>query len=296
MRVCWRRGRSLKGIRELTHVPNRKAAELPGESFAQKNFKLIGEGIEGRIYSDGKLAYKFTNVVKDRDEAAFVEKQRREAIDNIKAVGNLGVGPRVYSISKDASAYSMDLLVGYEEGLSPFSIGSKEERPYSSQFINHLKTLEKDGRAALDIKEDNVMFNPKTKDLILIDQGHTKKMPVADRAKLLLDPANSRPLANEVISTYINKYGSKAETREYKKLQKQYETEVLLPDPFSPKPKPKTEGQSKVFIDRLFAIVDKVNLPKKKVDQNSAIASKTALINNAAVSSRGTATDTKASL
>jgi hypothetical protein len=80
----------------------------------------------------------------------------------------------------------------------------------------------------------------------------------------LFDPAGSRPLAQEVISTYVNKYGSKDDIKEYKKLQNQYKKEILSPDPFGSKSKPKTEAQHKEYIDRLFGIVDKVGLPPAK--------------------------------
>ena len=260
------------------------APDLPNEDYAIKNFTLIGEGVEGRVYSDGKLAYKYTNVITG-DQAEFVEKQRREALLNVKAVGDLGVGPKVHKISKDASAFSMDLLKGYEEGISPFAIGSKEDRAFSSQFINHLKTLEKDGRAPLDIKEDNVMFNRKTKDLLFVDQGHTKKTTAAERAKLYFDSAGSRPLAHDTISTYIKSYGSKADIKAYAKLQKKFNDEVLLPDPFSRAPKPKTEADHKKFIDSLFKIVDNVGLPQKA----KATAAKT-------VTTKATAATTKAAV
>jgi SPP1 gp7 family putative phage head morphogenesis protein len=258
--------------------------DLPNEDYAIKNFTLIGEGVEGRVYSDGKLAYKYTNVITG-DQAEFVEKQRREALLNVKAVGDLGVGPKVHKISKDASSFSMDLLKGYEEGISPFAIGSKEDRAFSSQFINHLKTLEKDGRAPLDIKEDNVMFNRKTKDLLFVDQGHTKKTTAAERAKLYFDRAGSRPLAHDTISSYIKSYGSKADIKAYTKLQKKFNDEVLLPDPFRRTPKPKTEADHKKFIDSLFKIVDNVGLPQKA----KATAAK-------AVTTKATAATTKSAV
>jgi phage gp29-like protein len=230
---------------------------LPDEAFARENFTLIGEGIEGRVYSDGGLAYKYVNKVTG-DQAEFVENQRREALDNIRAVGDLGVGPKVYTISNDASVYTMDLLAGYDEGISPFDIGSKEERPYVEQLFGHLRTLEADGRAPMDIKEDNIMHNRETGRLLLIDQGATRKASAEDRAKLYFDRVGSRPLAYDTITSYVESHGTKANIKALKKLQEKYDREVLSPDPFSPAPKPKTEKQHKEFIDNLFKIVGEV--------------------------------------
>lgn len=187
--------------------------DFPDRAFAEKNFRFLGEGIEGPVYLDdtGKVI-KYTDNPHDE-----------RILGNIQAAADLGIAPKLLGTSADRKNIALEFLDGYETGIIPSSAVEEldldfDTGPYYRSFARSLKKAHDNRFLVADLHGDNVMVNPTTKDIKFIDQGGFEKASYADIAKQFLDPKQAyRPLASEVIEQMVKKSKDKVLQKEYKK-------------------------------------------------------------------------------
>jgi len=177
----------------------------PDESVAAKNFKLIGSGIEGRVYlnPDTGEAIKYVNPAR----GAFTE----DFFGATKRAGDIGIGPKLISVDPEKPVFSMEYLDGYETGLKPDN---------HRKFLSNVKKAFENNIPLDDLHEENIMS--KGQNVMFIDLGGDQaEIPIATRANTLLNKYSWRTMTSDVVQLQ-SKNLSKADQREFGKIQSKY--------------------------------------------------------------------------
>lgn len=210
--------------------------QFPSLQFAQKNFKYLGGGIEGDVYLEPgtNRAYKyFGTAVMDEESEQY-----------LRRAGEGGWAPKVYEVSSDRRAFVMEYLAGFQPGIHPGSDDdddadslehalSFDPTPYDRALLKTVRKVQQQGWIGDDLHEDNVMLNPETMEIKFVDQGGYEAATPKLIAEQLLNFSDSRPMVPERIQSIINRTGTTAIKREYRRLRKQIEASVEAQQPLS---------------------------------------------------------------
>ena len=184
----------------------RRRDEVPSsESVAAANFKLLGSGIEGRVYLHPETgeALKYFNESRGALKEEFFGATQRAA--------DVGIGPRLISVDPSTPVFSMEYLSGYEVGLNSSNLNA---------FLRNVKVAFDNDVPLDDLHEENIMS--KGQDVRFIDLGGpTERASFATRANTLLNRQGWRTTTADAVQLEANSL-PKAQQRELAKLQKAY--------------------------------------------------------------------------
>lgn len=204
------------------------ANSIPSEDEAKKTMKVLGEGIEGTVYADEKngVAIKYFSGNFNPDNVA-------ESISEGRLLAEFGVGPKIIAADAKRGVIKMELLKGYKDGLSPHDVRNAEHKPFAKSFLGQVASVQRRGYTLTDLHEDNIMFNQSSKNVKFVDRGprRASSRRISDQ---LFDTTGDRPLAAQELGGYIKNFGTKAQKKEFKALQKAYRG-ATSPDEFSGK-------------------------------------------------------------
>lgn len=184
----------------------RRRPEVPtDEAEAERRFKLLGSGIEGRVYLNPETgeAVKYFGVGRVLGEEFFAAS---------KKAGELGIGPKIISVDPDNPVFAMEYLDGYETGIGE-SVSGKT-------FLRSVKRAIDNDIPLDDLHEDNVMS--KGGEVRFIDLGGSlEKVPYSTQANMFLNKYGYRSLTSDTVGMEV-KLLPKAQQREFQKIQKRY--------------------------------------------------------------------------
>jgi len=135
----------------------------PSLEKARSEFTKLGEGAFGEVYTDGAIAYKYGQIGKD--ELAFAT----------EAAG-LGVAPKVFGGNAAENFYAMEYLEGYQR-LSAYKPADEVGRRINENTLKAFQRMHTNGIAHFDAHGGNIMVNPVTGDVKLIDFGFASRRP-----------------------------------------------------------------------------------------------------------------------
>lgn len=195
---------------------------IPPEEDAVKRFKLIGEGLTGMVYLDApnNVVIKYRKgAVTGRAGQLSAQVNQQEADIQRRAAG-LGVAPKVAGQADFAIA--MEYLKGYKpimDKKATARLSLEKQKTVSTNIINSLRSLNNAGIQHNDFHDLNVLFNPRTLDVKVIDYGMSRDKGNidfgTDFARVSLYMAeNLKPLAREnvrqAIANAMNTYSAAA--------------------------------------------------------------------------------------
>lgn len=149
--------------------PSRQAApealRIPSEADAKANFRLVGQGAQGRVYVDGGVAYKYSDEDGEdvQNEIRFTQEAAR-----------LGVGPRI--LGSDRTSYAMEFLESHSPLAGLLNRNEFRDLPTAGDInrnlLGNMRRLHEAGIAHNDLHEGNVLVNSDTGSVRIIDYGY----------------------------------------------------------------------------------------------------------------------------
>ena len=147
-----------------------------------KDMKLIGKGAFGAVYLDEKnnVALKYVTLA-DPVLAQFYSGS--DEIRMMQKASDAGVGPKFFGTSQDADGnpiIAMEYLKGFvplkgtDAGATYKELNALSEKRQAKVIANTLKAIEQMANAGIvhnDAHTGNIMFNPKTGDVKMVDMG-----------------------------------------------------------------------------------------------------------------------------
>lgn len=255
-------------VKEKVAGSSTSVSTIPSREIAKKSFKKLGEGVEAEVFlaetPNGKQAVKYffeTDANGNKQDTPFTTQNSDGElyIDQIQrgmnTAADLGIAPRLLSISVEHKALSMELLDGYKAGLMHDRKSSKgaDMSDYDKSFLAALKKAHMSQYTVYDLHEDNVMVNPKTKDVKFIDQGDFKQTSYATIAQQLLGNGSidGRPFASNVLDRFASTFSDqdKQVLAQIRKFIPTHKKIVLS------KGKPLTEEHYKKLVEKAYSII-----------------------------------------
>ena len=237
-------------------------------------YKEIGTGSYGKVYLD-------TRDSQNKKLLKYNKNPSRPITINVaKAMGNLGIAPKIYgSIFEKGkvSAISMEYLDGYvslyEEYENPaITIEQKTKRKdtISINLLKATKMAHDNGFVHDDIHLDNIMVHPETLDIKFIDIGDkaaTENTHKLIARQLLITKSDDRMKGDELAQNadyYASRKLSANELEEFNRIQaevaKSYARQGGMADDLAAEPgkggiNNLTEEQYKAKIDRAYKLL-----------------------------------------
>lgn len=213
----------------------RRRPEVPtDEAEAERRFKLLGSGIEGRVYLNPETgeAVKYFGAGRVLGEEFFAAS---------KKAGELGIGPKIISVDPDNPIFAMEYLDGYQTG-----IGSVPNKV----FLRSVKRAIDNDIPLEDLHEDNVMS--KGGEVRFIDLGGSlEKVPYSTQANMFLNKYGYRSLTSDTVGMEV-KLLPKAQQREFEKIQKRYLNSLEPESETSTLP----EADLKQMVQRVYSLLE----------------------------------------
>jgi hypothetical protein len=183
---------------------------------ARKNLQELGSGIEGTVYRDGNAAVKYLQPPRTVDQ---------KSLDRMIRSGELGVSPKILGVSKDRTMVAMELVDGVIGG-SGAKPKSPEQKNESESLLKKIKILDDNKLMHDDLHGENIMYDKKTKEIMLIDSD-PDVASAKDRAGLIFGRGNSagRPMISETIDSYLRDFGDKKSKKAFEKLRIQWDND-----------------------------------------------------------------------
>jgi len=146
--------------------------KAPKKADALKRFETIGEGGYGIVVLD-----RANNVAIKYSQGSGPAVKAKE-LELMKKAGELGVGPKV--LNDDVRGVAMEFLPGYTtfaDLRALQSLGVAGQKQMAKNYFQQLEKLHANGIVHGDMHDGNVMFNPETLDVKILDYTLSRESP-----------------------------------------------------------------------------------------------------------------------
>ena len=199
---------------------------LPTHEEAQQSMELVGKGFSGEVYLDKDN----NSVIKYAAGPAASLTQNEIEINQL--AGELGVAPKVLASSKNAMA--TEYLKGFkalDDKTILENLPKSTQKKIAKNTVKQLETLHNNKINHNDFRPGNVMFNPRTGSVKIIDYGKSSKdssfKPSNDlgRANLWISglggiPVLREPLVKAAFSSAANNFNRNSYKEIYSAIDK----------------------------------------------------------------------------